>query len=129
MVASKNYFHLCILKIKNILRVDAHYDRHHSGAHGVAYDSGRGTGGDVTLYYDGKEIGKGRVDQPKASSSPPTRQRMRATNPAPPSARRHCPHQQGNGKINWRQIDLGEDTEETTNIDPDERFRIAMARQ
>ena len=69
-------------------RVDAHFDRHHPGAHAVAYDGGRGTGGDVTLYYDGKEIGKGRVDQPKASSPPPTRQRMWETNPAPLGADR-----------------------------------------
>jgi hypothetical protein len=35
-----------------------------------------------------------------------------------------------NGKINWVQIDLGEDAEDADHyIDPDERFRIAMARQ
>jgi hypothetical protein len=35
-----------------------------------------------------------------------------------------------NGQINWVQIDLGEDAEDADHyIDPDERFRIAMARQ
>jgi arylsulfatase len=35
-----------------------------------------------------------------------------------------------NGKINWVQIDLGEDAEDADHyIDPEERFRIAMARQ
>lgn len=35
-----------------------------------------------------------------------------------------------NGKISWVQIDLAEDVEDADHyIDPDERFRIAMARQ
>ena len=34
------------------------------------------------------------------------------------------------GKIAWVQIDLGEDAKDADHyIDPDERFRIAMARQ
>jgi DNA-binding FadR family transcriptional regulator len=35
-----------------------------------------------------------------------------------------------NGKIDWVQIDLGEDSQDADHyIDPDERFRIAMTRQ
>ncbi len=34
------------------------------------------------------------------------------------------------GKINWVQIDLGDDAKDADHyIDPDERFRIALARQ
>jgi arylsulfatase len=34
------------------------------------------------------------------------------------------------GKVNWVQIDLGEDAQDDDHvISPDERFRVAMARQ
>jgi hypothetical protein len=93
-----------------------HCDRDHPGAHGVAYDGGgRGKGGDVTLYYDGKEVGKGDVGY--ESGTTVSRDYTAHTN-------------RGNGKINWVQIDLGKDAEDADHyIDPDERFRIAMARQ
>ena len=53
-----------------------------------AYDGGgMGKGGTVTLYYDGKEVGRAASSRPRASSSRPTKRPTSATSPAPPSAR------------------------------------------
>ena len=53
-----------------------------------AYDGGgMGKGGNVTLYYDGKEVGTAGSTRPRASSSRPTRPPTSAARPAPPSAR------------------------------------------
>src|SRR6476646_2698195 len=71
------------------------------------------------------------------------RTRVRRITPCRNSSqtRRGCPMSSGstspasaisrfNGKISWVQIDLAEDAEDADHyIDPDERFRIAMARQ
>ena len=51
-----------------------------------AYDGGgMGKGGDVTLYYDGKEVGSGRVDQTQGFIF--SADETSAVKPAPPSAR------------------------------------------
>jgi len=94
------------------------------------YDGGGlGKGGDVTLYVDGSEVGKGRVartepmafsadetfDVGKDAGSPvspdygPTRNRFR-------------------GAVNWVQIDLDGDDHDHL-ISPEDRFQLAMARQ
>ena len=53
-----------------------------------AYDGGGlGKGGDVTLYYDGKAMGNGRVGRRSPSSSRPTKRPISATKPAQQSAR------------------------------------------
>ena len=94
-----------------------------------AYDGGGiGKGGNVTLYCDGKDVGKGRVDQTQGVifSADETTDIGRETGTTV------SPDYTGkfNGKINWVQIDLGEDAQDALHhIDPDERFRIAMARQ
>ena len=105
-----------------------------SGKHQVrmefAYDGGGlAKGGDVTLYYDGNAVGTGRVGATQAMifsadettdvgyesgtsvSDDYTAQSSRFT-----------------GKIQWVQIDTGDDDHDHL-IDPDERLRIAMARQ
>jgi arylsulfatase A-like enzyme len=104
------------------------------GAHQVrvefAYDGGGlGKGGDVTLYYDGNEAGTGRVEatQPMIFSADETtdigyESGTTVTNDYGPKTSRFT------GKINWVQIDLGDDDHDHY-IDPDERLRIAMARQ
>jgi len=57
--------------------------RHPPGPHGVRYEGGGiGTGGDVTLYYDGDPMGTGRVEATSRSSSRPTRRPTSATRPA-----------------------------------------------
>ena len=95
-----------------------------------AYDGGGlAKGGDVTLYYDGNPVGSGRVGATQAMifsadettdvgyesgttvSTDYTAQTSRFT-----------------GKIHWVQIDTGDDNHDHL-IDPDERLRIAIARQ
>ena len=97
-----------------------------------AYDGGgMGKGGNVTLYCDGKEVGKGRVDQTQGyifSADETTDVGCETGTTVSPDYTAHA--STFNGKINWVQIDLGEDAEDADHfIDPDERFRIAMARQ
>jgi arylsulfatase A-like enzyme len=105
-----------------------------AGTHQVrmefAYDGGGlAKGGDVTLYYDGDEVGSGRVGatQPMVFSADETTdvgyESGTAVSPdyTPQSSR-------FTGKIHWVQIDTGDDDHEHL-IDPEERLRIAMARQ
>jgi arylsulfatase A-like enzyme len=95
-----------------------------------AYDGGGlGLGGDVTLYYDGQAVGKGRVEktQPLAySADEGCDVGCDAGSPASPD---YGPT--GNkftGEIEWVQIDVGDDNHDHL-IRPEDRFNIAMARQ
>ena len=105
-----------------------------AGTHQVrmefAYDGGGlAKGGDVTLYHDGKAVGSGRVGmtQPLIFSADETTdvgyESGTAVSPdyTPQSSR-------FTGRINWVQIDVGTDDNDHF-IDPDERLRVAMARQ
>ena len=105
-----------------------------AGTHQVrmefAYDGGGlAKGGDVTLYYDGTAVGTGRVEatQPMVFSADET------TDIGYESGTTVTPDYTAatsrfTGKINWVQIDLGDDDHDHF-IDPEERLRIAMARQ
>ena len=95
-----------------------------------AYDGGGlAKGGDVTLYYDGRPAGTGRVEQtqPMVFSADETTdvgyESGTAVSPdyTPQSSR-------FTGRIHWVKIDTGDDDHEHL-IDPEERLRIAMARQ
>jgi hypothetical protein len=97
-----------------------------------AYDGGgMGKCGSVTLYYDGKEVGSGRVDQTQGfifSADETTDVGYESGTTVSPDYTAHT--SRFNGKINWVRIDLGDDAKAADHyIDPDERFRIAMARQ
>jgi arylsulfatase A-like enzyme len=97
-----------------------------------AYDGGgMGKGGDVTLYCDGKEVGKGRVDQTQGfifSADETTDIGYESGTTVSPDYSAHT--SRFTGKINWVRIDLGDDAKDADHyIEPDERFRIAMARQ
>jgi arylsulfatase len=95
-----------------------------------AYDGGGlGKGGTVTLYYDGQQVGQGRVDQtqPNIFSADETTD-IGYESGTPVSPDYGVGRSKFNGKINWVQIDLGGDDHDHL-IDPDERMRIAMARQ
>jgi arylsulfatase A-like enzyme len=105
-----------------------------TGAHQVrmefAYDGGGlAKGGDVTLYYDGDPVGKGRVGatQPMMFSADETTDigYESGTTVTPDYTARTS---RFTGKINWVQLDLGDDDHDHY-IDPEERLRIAMARQ
>jgi arylsulfatase len=95
-----------------------------------AYDGGGlAKGGNVTLYYDGKKVGEGRVERtvPMIFSADETTDIGReAGTPVTPDYDRHS--SVFTGKINWVQIDLGKDDADHM-ISPEERLRVAMARQ
>ncbi len=105
-----------------------------AGTHQVrmefAYDGGGlAKGGDVTLYYDGEAVGTGRVGatQPLIFSADETTDiGYESGTPVSPD---YTPQSSRfTGKINWVQIDAGTDDNDHF-IDPDERLRVAMARQ
>lgn len=95
-----------------------------------AYDGGGlAKGGAVTLYYDGTVVGTGRAEatQPMIFSADETtdvgyESGTTVTPDYTPATSRFT------GKINWVQIDLGDDNHDHY-LDPEERLRIAMARQ
>ena len=105
-----------------------------SGSHQVraefAYDGGGlGKGGTVTLYYDGSPVGNGKVAFTQAmifSADETTdvgyESGTAVSSELTPETSRF------NGKIDWVQIDLGEDDHDHL-VDPDERLKIVMARQ
>ena len=97
-----------------------------------AYDGGGlAKGGAVTLFIDGSKIGEGRVDgtEPMAFSADETADVGRDT-ASPVSDDYRGEASIFSGKVNWVQIDLDEAAEDLDHlITPEERFRIAMARQ
>jgi arylsulfatase A-like enzyme len=97
-----------------------------------AYDGGGpGKGGTVTLYLDGDQVGEGRVEGtvPLIFSADETADVGRDTGSAV-SDDYESESSIFTGKVNWVQIDLGEDAEDADHlITPEERLRVAMARQ
>ena len=95
-----------------------------------AYDGGGlAKGGEVTLFYDGKLVGTGRVEitQPMVFSADETTDVGRETGTTVSSS--YTPQtSRFTGEIDWVQIDLGNDDNDHY-IDDDERLRVAMARQ
>jgi arylsulfatase len=95
-----------------------------------AYDGGGlAKGGNVSLYYDGKKVGEGRVERthPMAFSADETTDIGRDT-ATPVSSDYTRNTSVFNGKVNWVQIDLGKDVHDHF-ITPEERLNLAMARQ
>jgi arylsulfatase A-like enzyme len=95
-----------------------------------AYDGGGlAKGGEVTLYYDGKPTGKGRVEmtQPMIFSADETTDVGRETGTTV-AADYTAASSRFTGRIRWVQIDLGSDDHDHF-IDPDERIRVAMSKQ
>jgi arylsulfatase len=97
-----------------------------------AYDGGGpGKGGSVTLYCGGKAAGQGRVDQTQGfvfSADETTDIGYESGTSVSPDYDAHT--SRFNGKINWVQIDLDKDAEDADHyISPEERLRVAMARQ
>jgi len=94
------------------------------------YDGGGlGKGGDVTLYYDGAPVGTGRVEATQAmifSADETTDVGYESGTPV--ASDYTTKNSRFTGRVNWVQIDLGDDDNDHF-IDPDERFRIIMARQ
>jgi Sulfatase len=95
-----------------------------------AYDGGGlAKGGAVTLYCDGEPIGTGRVEatQPMVFSADETTDIGHETGTTV-TADYTARDSRFNGKIHWVQLDTGTDDHDHF-IDPEERLRIAMARQ
>jgi arylsulfatase len=105
-------------------------DGNHQVRMEFAYDGGGlAKGGDVTLYYDGESVGTGRVAATQAmifSADETTdigyESGTTVTTDYTAGTSRFT------GKINWVQLDVGTDDHDHF-IDPEERLRIAMARQ
>jgi arylsulfatase len=96
----------------------------------LAYDGGGlGKGGDVTLWCDGRLVGAGRVGatQPMIFSADETTD-VGYESGTPVSSDYSAATSRLNGRLHWVQIDLGDDSHDHY-IDPEERLRIAMARQ
>jgi arylsulfatase len=95
-----------------------------------AYDGGGlGKGGEATIYYDGTKVGSGRVEMTQAMifSADETTDVGHETG-TPVTADYTTRDSKFNGSIEWVQIDVGKDDHDHQ-IDPEERMRIAMARQ
>ncbi len=95
-----------------------------------AYDGGGlGKGGNVTLFCDGKEVGNGRVQATQAlvfSADETTDIGYESGTPV--STDYTVAGSKFTGRINWVQLDVGKDDHDHF-IDPEERLRVAMARQ
>jgi arylsulfatase len=95
-----------------------------------AYDGGGlAKGGEVTLFHDGTEVGRGRVEmtQPMVFSADET------TDVGYESGTTVSPDYDAHGsrftgKIHWVQLDTGTDDNDHF-ISPEERLRVAVARQ
>ena len=97
-----------------------------------AYDGGgMGKGGSVKLYCDGNEVGAGRVEQTQGficSADETTDIGFESGTTVSPSYTAHASRL--NGKVNWVQIDLGDDAKDSDHyISHEERLRVAMATQ
>ena len=95
-----------------------------------AYDGGGlAKGGNVTLYYDGQSVGTGRVEatHPMIFSADETTDiGYESGTPVSPDYTAHS--SKFTGKIHWVQLDVGKDNHDHL-ITPEERLRVAMARQ
>jgi hypothetical protein len=96
------------------------------------YDGGGlGKGGDVALFVDGEPAGSGRVGStiPMIFSADETTDLGEDTGTSVTDD--YAPNQSSfNGKVKWVQIDLSDSAEDSDHlITPEERLRIAMARQ
>ncbi len=105
-----------------------------TGTHQVraefAYDGGGlAKGGDVALYYDGRQVGTGRVGatQPMIFSADETTDIGYESGTTVTTD--YTAHgSRFTGKINWVQLDVGTDDHDHF-IAPEERLRVAMSRQ
>jgi arylsulfatase A-like enzyme len=97
-----------------------------------SYDGGGlGKGGDVALYVDGAKVGEGRVEgtMPLIFSGDETTD-LGSDLGTPVSDDYASAESSFSGKIEWVQIDVDDAAEDPDHlISPEERFRVAMARQ
>jgi arylsulfatase A-like enzyme len=107
-----------------------------SGEHQVrlefAYDGGGlGKGGTASLYLDGDKVGEVRVDAtvPMLFSADETTD-LGSDSATPVTDDFGSQAKAFTGRVEWVQIDLGDDADDSDHlITPEERLRVAMARQ
>jgi arylsulfatase A-like enzyme len=94
------------------------------------YDGGGlAKGGDVTLYYDGKSVGQGRVEHTEPLAYSADEACDVGADTGSPSSPDYAPTgNKFNGEIDWVQIDIGDDSQDHL-VKPEDRFTVAMARQ
>jgi arylsulfatase len=97
-----------------------------------AYDGGGlGKGGTVSLFCDGRPLAQGRVEQTQGfvfSADETTDIGCETGTTVSPEYTTHS--SRFNGRINWVQIDLGDDAKDADHfISEEERLRVIMARQ
>ncbi|MDT7766167.1 MAG: hypothetical protein QOC63_5587 [Mycobacterium sp.] len=94
------------------------------------YDGGGlAKGGDVTLYYDGKAVGTGRVEQTEPMAFSADEACDVGSDTGSPASLDYGPT--GNkfsGEIAWVRLDIGEDSHDHL-VTADDKLNIAMARQ
>jgi arylsulfatase len=97
-----------------------------------AYDGGGlGKGGKITLFVDGAEVGDGRLAAtiPMLFSADETTD-IGSDTGTPVSDDYPLADNEFNGKVTWVQLDIDENAEDLDHlITPEERMRVAMARQ
>jgi arylsulfatase len=105
-----------------------------AGTHQVrmefAYDGGGlAKGGNITLFVDGKQCGEGRAEAtvPMIYSADETCD-LGSDTGTPVSDDYTSEGSKFTGKVNWVQLDAGNDDQDHL-ISPEERLRVAMARQ
>jgi arylsulfatase len=96
-----------------------------------SYDGGGlAKGGAVSLFIDGDRVGEGRVDQtvPMLFGTDTCDVGSDAASPVSPD---YGPTNNAfSGTVNWVQIDIDENAEDFDHlITPEERYRVAVARQ
>jgi arylsulfatase len=122
-----NFFglHYYTIEGKNVIPAGQHQVRME-----FAYDGGSvAKGGNVTLYVDGKECGRGRVEQtePQLFSADET---CDVGNEFGSQVTTDYSCRKFNGTVNWVEIDLGADARAADHlISPEERLHVAMALQ
>ena len=96
------------------------------------YDGGGlAKGGTVTLFIDGDKAGQGRVEATQPMLFSPDETTDVGSDGGTPVSDDYGPKDSAfTGRVRWVEIDLGEDAEDLDHlITPEERLRIAMARQ
>jgi arylsulfatase len=95
------------------------------------YDGGGlAKGGTVSLYVDGQKDGEGRVDRTVPMLFGTDTCDVGADKGSPISTDYGQKGNEFNGEVNWVQFDIDENAEDLDHlVTPEERFRVAMARQ
>jgi len=122
-----NFFGIALSFVESTQAIPA---GHHQVRIEFKYDGGGlGKGGAATLYVDGTAVGQGRIEQtvPMAFSADETCD-VGKENGSPVSPDYGPSGNDFSGEVNWVQIDLEKDDHDHM-ISPEERFKVAMARQ